>query len=53
MHSTEHKRDACALKPWERRNADRVCQHGDTPYKEERKRAASKARRAADKKESQ
>lgn len=53
MHSTEHKRGACALHPWDRRDADRVCEHGDTPYKQERKRSAKKARRAVDKKESQ
>lgn len=52
MHSTEGKREACQLKPWERRNADRVCEHGDSTLKQETKRQANKARRREDKESS-
>lgn len=51
MHQTEHKAHACGLKPWERKNADRVCQHGDSAMLREIKRQASRRRRQADKAE--
>lgn len=53
MHSTEHKYEACQIKPWDARNADRRCEHGDTRLKASWKRTARKNRRQADKKESQ
>lgn len=51
MHSTPHKAEACELKLWERRNADRVCEHGDSVLLRSRKKAAKKARRRDDKRE--
>lgn len=45
MHSTEHKRECCALMPWELRNADRICEHGDTRLLKAIKQKAKKARR--------
>lgn len=51
MHTTEHKRDACALAPWEHRNADRTCEHGDSRMKAAIKASSRKARRTADRRE--
>lgn len=51
MHATDHKHAACMTPPWQRKNADRVCQHGDTRLLGDLKRRARQARRAQDKRE--
>lgn len=53
MHATEHKRDACEIPPWQARNADRVCEHGDSRRNAAVKATARARRRQDDRRASQ
>ena len=48
MHATQSKRAACERAPWQHRDDDRRCEHGDSRLLAEQKRQRRLALRRAD-----